>query len=186
VTDWSGGGGYGGGYGDRVDAAAANDILRDKLAQARKQYQGSKNVVFYLGSGAGGSKAPQGSFSPGDLVSGGAVLGYGTPAGGPIPRSYVDGGLIYMADQQTGAALISVLGVNYFHRERGQSISAVVPAVTAALAPDSNPVVASHTVERTELYWLFSLLAAALVLVEIYLTARDYRRNRVARQDVTP
>jgi Ca-activated chloride channel family protein len=182
----------------QVDAGAANDILRDKLTQARTQYRGSKDVVFYLGSGAGGSRAPQTGFTLGDLVAGGAVLGYGTPAGGPIPRGYIDGALAYMADQHTGAALVSglgedtlkalagELGVTYYHREKGQSISAVVPVVTADPAPDANPVVASRTVERTELYWLFSILAAALVLVEIYLTTRDYRRTRMARRDVRP
>jgi Ca-activated chloride channel homolog len=182
----------------RVDAGAANDILRDKLTQARSQYQGSKNVLFYLGSGAGGSRAPQNRFALGDLVAGGAVLGYGTPAGGPIPRGYIGGNLTYMADQQTHAPLVNglaedtlkalagELGVTYYHRQKDQSISAVVPAVTAAPAPDANPVVASRTVERTELYWLFSIIAAVLVLVEIYLTTRDYRRNRMARQDVRP
>lgn len=182
----------------RVDAGAANDILHQKLTQARNQYQGSKNVLFYLGSGAGGSRAPQTGFTLGDLVAGGAVLGYGTPAGGPIPRGYIGGNLAYMADQQSGAPLVNglgedtlktlagQLGVTYYHRETGQSISAVVPAVTAAPAPDANPVVASRTVERTELYWLFSALAAVLVLIEIYLTIRDYRRTRMARQDVRP
>lgn len=182
----------------RVDAGAANDIVRQKMTQARNQYQGSKNVIFYLGSGAGGSRVPQTGFTLGDLVAGGAVLGYGTAAGGPIPRGYIDGTLSYMADQHAGAPLVNglgdetlralagELGVTYYHRQQGQSISAVVPAVTAEPAPDANPVVASRTVERTELYWLFAVLAAVLVLVEIYLTTRDYRRTRLARQEVRP
>jgi Ca-activated chloride channel homolog len=182
----------------RVDAGAANELLHDKLTQSRSQYPGSKNVLFYLGSGAGGSRSSQSGFTLGDLVAGGAVLGYGTPAGGPIPRGYIGGNLTYIADQQSGAPLVNGLGedtlkalagelsVTYYHREKGQAISAVVPAVTADPAPDANPVVASRTMERTELYWLFSVIAAALILVEIYLTTRDYRRTRMARQDVKP
>jgi Ca-activated chloride channel family protein len=181
----------------RVDAGAANDTLHDTLTRARSQHKGSKNVVFYLGCGASGSRAPQSGFTLGDLVAGGAVLGYGTPAGGPIPRGFIGGNLTYMADQQNGALLVNTLGedtlkalagelgVPYYHRDKGQSIAAVVPAVTADPAPDANAFQASQTVERTELYWLFSLLAAALVLTEIYLTIRDYRRTSRAGQDVT-
>ncbi len=180
----------------QVDAGAANDTLRRALTQARYQHQGSKNVVFYLGCGASGSRAPQTGFTLGDLVAGGAVLGYGTPAGGPIPRGFVDGNLLFMADQKTGVpltnsigedtlkALAGELGVSYFHREKAQTISPVVPAVTADPAPDAAALIASETVERTELYWLFALLAAILVAGEIYLTARDYRRARRAGSDV--
>jgi Ca-activated chloride channel homolog len=180
----------------QVDAGAADDTLQRTLTQARYQYKGSKNVVFYLGCGASGSRAPQTGFTLGDLVAGGAVLGYGTPAGGPIPRGFIGGNLAYMADQQSGVPLVNgigedtlkalagELGVTYYHRDKGQSISVVVPAVTAEPAPDAALLQASQTVERTELYWLFSLLAAALVAAEIYLTARDYRRARLAGSDV--
>lgn len=101
-----------------------------------------------------------------------------------------------MADQQSGAPLVNSigedtlqalageLGVTYYHRDKGQSISAVIPSVTAQPSPDAAALLASQTVERTELYWLFSLLAAALVAAEIYLTARDYRRARLAGSDV--
>ncbi|WIM89826.1 VWA domain-containing protein [Candidatus Mycobacterium wuenschmannii] len=182
----------------RVDSGAANDTLRTALTVARSQHKGSKNVVFYLGCGAAGSRAAQTAFTVKDLVSGGAVLGYGTPAGGPIPRGYIDGNLIYMADQQSGAPLTNGIGedtlkarasdleVTYHHRDKGQSISPVVPAVTAEPPPDAAPLQASQTVERTELYWLFSLLAATFVAIEIYLTARDYRRARQAGSGVTP
>lgn len=57
----------------QVDAGAANDTLHNTLTLARNQHQGSKNVVFYLGCGASGSRAPQTGFTLGDLVAGGAV-----------------------------------------------------------------------------------------------------------------
>ena len=63
---------------DRLDAAAAGNVLRYQLIQAAQQYPGSQNVVLYFGSGAPGSHVPHGDF---DLtrrsVEGGAVLGYG-------------------------------------------------------------------------------------------------------------
>ena len=61
-----------------VNAAAAGTVLRYQLMQATQHYPGSRNMVLYFGSGAPGSRAPQGDF---DLtqgsVNGGAVLGYG-------------------------------------------------------------------------------------------------------------
>ena len=45
--------------------------------------------------------------------------------------------------------------------------------------PADTPVSGSMSVERTELYWVFTGLATALVLAEIYLTLREFRRNRI-------
>jgi len=162
-------------------------------------FPGSKSLVFYFGEGAGGSRAPQGGFSLGaGAVAGGAVLGYGTPAGGPIQQGYIDGRLGYMSDPQnnnapaisglnedTLKAIAGELGVPYFHRDN-RPITPVVPAVDlgASPAPSDSPVIASQTVERTELYWVFTMLAAALILGEIYMSMQDFRRTRIARRDV--
>jgi len=179
----------------QVNVAAANDVLRTKLSEATQQYPGSRNLVFYFGEGAGGSHAPQGGFDmPQGAIAGGAVLGYGTPAGGLIQLGWIDGNLVYMSDPQTKEPAISSinedslkaiageLGVPYFHRESGP-ITAVVPAVdlTGGQQSSDPPLIASNTVERTELYWIFTGLATALALGEIYLTLREFRRNRVPR-----
>ena len=177
----------------QVDAAAASDTLRYKLYQAEHQYPRSANLVFYVGAGAPGSRAPQGKFDLGSAkVAGGAVLGYGTSAGGPIPREIINGDVVYAADAQTGTALNSAineqalraiagqLGVGYVHREGGQGIASVVSAVNA----ESNGAATTLGVERTELYWVLTLPAAVLVLIEICLTIRHFRRNRLARRDV--
>ena len=170
----------------RVDAGAAANLLRYQLIQATQQYPGAQNLVFYLGEGAGGATAPQGTFSVGDRVSGGAVFGYGTPAGGPVPAAYVDGAVTYLSDTRSGAPLTSSLdeaglrrvagelGVPYIHRDPGQPVTAALPssgAQESAPAPD-----------RVELYWLFALLAAILLLPEIYLTTREFRRDRTPRR----
>ena len=182
-----------------VDAGAAGDLLHEKLQLAVQHHRGSQNVVFYFGVGAGGSRAPQDDFTvAGVKVAGGAVLGYGTTEGGPIPQGWMNGNLVYMSDPATGAALNSAIAeprlrtiadtleVPYFHRESGHGITAVLPALRQAAEPgDDSVVVASRLVERTELYWVFTLLAAALVLVEIGLSIRDFRRSLLVRQDVT-
>jgi Ca-activated chloride channel homolog len=178
-----------------VDAAAANDLLRDKLAQASRLYPDSKNLVFYFGEGAGGSRAPQGGFDlPDGAVTGGAVLGYGTAAGGPIRQGYFDGALVYMNDPTTNApaisginedtlkALAAQLGIPYFHRDNGP-ITPVIPAVDlTGPGSEDSPTVSSIAIERTELYWVFTGLAAILLLVEVCLTVLEFRRNRIPRK----
>jgi Ca-activated chloride channel homolog len=180
----------------QVNVAAANDLLRAKLAEATRQFPGSKNLVFYFGEGAGGSRAPQSGFDmPHNAIAGGAVLGYGTPAGAPIPQGYLNGALAYMWDQQSNRPAISglnedglkaiaaELGVPYFHRDNSP-VTPVVPAVdlTSGARMSDSPVVSSITVERTELYWVFTGLAAALGLGETYLTLREFRRNQIPRR----
>lgn len=180
-----------------VDAGAAHELLNEKLQRAKQRYPRSENVVFYLGEGASGSRVAQQEFAIGaGKIVGGATLGYGTPAGSAIPQGWVNGRLVYMSDPTTGEPLNNAidesrlrsvadqLGVPYFHRESGQSIAAVIPAVQGNVAPEEDAALrASRVVERNELYWVFSLLAAALVLVEIYLSIRDFRRVRMVRQD---
>jgi Ca-activated chloride channel homolog len=183
----------------QVDPTAADAVLNDKLAQAAKDFPGSKSLVFYLGSGAGQSRSPRGDFDAiKPLIAGGAVLGYGTTAGGPIPQGFVGGDPIFYADQQTGQVLNSSidedslrqiatqLGVSYHHREKGQPITPVIPAVDPGAVSGDSPVEGTRTVERTELYWLFTALAAALILAEIYLTIRDVRHTRSSRKEVVP
>ena len=148
-----------------VNAAAASNVLRYQLIQATQQYPGSRNVVLYFGSGAPGSRSPQGDF---DLtrgsVNGGAVLGYGR------------------TDAMDEAELRQVAGqldVPYVHRDAGQPFHPDLPDT-----PDGTGIRA-EAVERIELYWLPALLAAGLLLTEIYLSVREFRRGRIARRDLT-
>jgi Ca-activated chloride channel family protein len=179
----------------QVNIGAANDLLRTKLDEASKQYKDSKNLVFYLGEGAGGSRVAQGSFDIGHgTIAGGAVLGYGSTPGGPIPMAFFNGNLTYMWDQQNNQAANSAInedglksiagefGVPYFHRDNSP-VTPVVPAVDLS-GPGAGdaPVRGSMTVERTELYWVFTGLAAVLALTEVSLTLREFRRNRIPRR----
>ncbi|OBK20705.1 hypothetical protein A5634_12020 [Mycobacterium asiaticum] len=145
-----------------VDAAAASNVLRYQLMQATQQYPGSRNVVLYFGSGAPSSRAPQGEFQlPFGSVSGGAVLGYG------------------LADAINEAELRKVAGqlaVPYLHRDSAQAFRPELP--------DSPSGRRAEAAKRTELYWVPALLAAALLLGEIYLSVREFRRGRIARRDM--
>lgn len=179
----------------QVDAGAASNLLRYQLIQATQQYPDSRNLVFYLGEGAGGSTAPQGSFEVADRVSGGAVFGYGTAAGGPIPGAYVDGAVTYLSDTRSGAPAISTidearlrgiadeLGVQYVHRDPAQPVTRALPQLQPGSGADSAALSATPVPDRFEMYWLLALLAAVLLLPEMYLTVREFWRNRTSRPE---
>jgi hypothetical protein len=153
------------------DAGAAANILRYQLIAAGQQYRDSTNLVFYFGSGAGGSRAPQGEFEPvAKTVDGGAVFGYGTPAGST--PGYDEQRLRLIAEQ---------LGVPYIHRQDGEPLPQVNPN-SVATQPSTSQI--QTPVQRTELYWFFTLLASLLLLFELFLTIREYRRTGMARRSV--
>jgi hypothetical protein len=140
-------------------SCAAGNILRYQLIQAEQQYPGSKNAVLYFG-------VPGSSTSRADIdlrhgsVDGGAVLVYGR------------------SDATNDAELrrnSEELGVPYLQRDPGQPLRLELP---------SAPIEAGAN-KRIEIYWLPAMLAAGLLLFEIYLSVREFRRGRVARRDLT-
>lgn len=178
-----------------VNAGSAANLLRYQLIQATSQYPGARNLVFYFGEGAGGSSAPQGSFSVGNRVFGGAVFGYGTVAGGPIPGTYVDGAVTYLSDTRSGAPAISSLNeaelrriadqfaVQYVHRGPDQPVTRALPQLQPGGGTESASLSSTALPHRVELYWLFAALAAVLLLPEIFLTVREFRRSRTSRRE---
>lgn len=154
-----------------ADPAAAGNILRYQLIQADQQYPGSANLVVYVGAGAPGSQA-----APRDLdvvaatVDGGIVLGY---RGAGDPEGAVD--------EATLRRIAAELGVPYANRDGGGELPDLEVRDTATAAAEPAPAAG-----RTELYWLLTLLAAVLLLAEIWTSIRELRHSRVARRDVTP
>lgn len=184
---------------DVADPTAAREVLRDQLEMAQNSYPKSKNIVFYLGDGASGAQVQPAEFDIGtDMISGGAVLGYGTTVGGPIPAAYAGGRKQYYGDSATGMlrssaldtdrlrAIATQLGVPYYHRQAGEDITPVLPPINAGLMSDvTQAAPADSPVGRTDWYWILSAVAAGLLLIEIVLMVREYRRNRLSRSDFT-
>jgi hypothetical protein len=139
-----------------ANAAAAGNMLRYQLFSAVQQYPRAQNLVFYFGAGAGESRSPQGQFNlPDGAVDGGAVFSYGN------------------ADEQTLRTVSEQIGVPYIHRD-------AEPLDAALSAPDSTtPAATTAAPARTELYWFFAVGAAALLLVELYLVMREFRRTQM-------
>lgn len=150
--------------GPEMNAGAAASIVRYQLIQAGQQYPGAPNVVLYLGSGAPDTRIPQDDFDPPrGSIAGGAVLGYGRGAG---------------IDEDELRKIAGQLAVPYRHRDAAERFHLDVPQL-----PDGTGT--RRVAKRIELYWLPALLAAALLLAEIYVSVREFRRGRIARRDLT-
>ena len=171
--------------GSSVDEAVP--VLEEILGEAAADNPRQRRVLFYLGDGEQTSGAVPGSFeSLAPLLAGGAVLGYGTAAGGPM-REF-DGGYAdpstpsaYIQDYASGEpvdaisridetqlALIGTqLGVGYTHRSADQSLDPVL----AGFDVGAVTVVDGSRGVRTELYWIPAIPLGLIALVEIVLLA---------------
>lgn len=143
-----------------TNAGAASTVLRYQLISAVQQYPQAQNLVFYFGSGAPNSEAPQREFQvPGSTVDGGAVFGYG-PGAAPALQA--------VADQ---------IGVDYLPRDQLDSLDGALPEVAdVAQDPESPPPVSGF-----ELYWGLAGIAAMLILFEFHQALRHLRRTRLDR-----
>jgi hypothetical protein len=152
--------------GAQANAFAARDVLYTKAAAATGEYPGSRNLVFYLGTGTPESAVARGDFElPPGTVDGGAVFGYGA------------------TDEARLQEIADGLGVQYSARRGGQPVADLVPPPGEVGSGESGSTV--EVADRYELYWALALLAAALVLAEMTLTLREYRRTRASRREVT-
>jgi len=164
----------------QTNAGAASTVLRYQLISAVQQYPRATTLVFYLGAGARESELPAREFvPPTDSVDGGAVLGYGTPQGGPIPGTEIERSSV---DDATLRAVAAQLGVPFVPRAGGDLPTDQLPDVGGA---NDATAVASRG-GQTETYWLPAVGAAVLILIELYFVLRDFRRSRFVTVDVTP
>ena len=108
------------------------------------------------------------------------MLGYGTATGRPIPDTDVDRSSV---DDAALRAIAGQLHVPFVARSDSSPLDEVLPDGGA----DHRPLTSVPTAgPRTETYWLPALGAAALILIELYLTLRDVRRSRLAGVKVVP
>jgi Ca-activated chloride channel homolog len=173
----------------------ARDQLRSALERGRDTHPERARLVFYLGDGEQtAAQDPRPFDIDGQLVNGGAVLGYGTAAGGrmAITAAFEKGDIVDPAtgqpalsviDEKQLAAVANQLGVPYVHRTSDDNGLGIVEAVKLKeLAPlratDSAEIVGG----RSELGWVALLLVALLAAWEIgSLVAAVSRSRRPAR-----
>ena len=159
----------------------AGPVLQQVLERAAAAHPERPRVVFYLGDGEHTAATPPAPLrvDPTLVTAGGAVLGYGTQAGGQMRQTGVVGSPDWVVDPATGDPARSVidegrlrelaaqLGVGYVHRSAGDSVDAVLELVRRNPAQqvsvtDDGPL----STTRAEAYWLLALGALALVAWE--------------------
>jgi von Willebrand factor type A domain len=160
--------------------SASDSVLKEELDKAVREYPGSANLVYILGSAS-----DEGDWAfdiPRGQVSGGAVYGYGTERGGYVymrPNGATSSEDVRSAlNEPALRTAADSLDIPYVHREQG-TIAEDSLAETAPQAVPVDPIVPDvpHP-NRIEYYWLFAAIGAALFGVELYGLARHWLRRR--------
>lgn len=181
--------------GSSIDEAVP--LLSQLLSDAKTQNPDQRRVLFYLGDGEQTADVEPGTFDElAPYLEGGAVLGYGTDAGGrmqeffgerptqfgdtatsePVDPSAEPEPPTYIQDGTTGAEAISVVDETALQAIADQlgvqylhrsADSSVAPAVTGITVGDLT-VQEGEPDSSVELYWIFVIPFGALVLVELY------------------
>ena len=175
-------------YSKGSSISAGAEVLRERLEASSRDAPERARVVFYLGDGEQTSAQPPAPFGIDQaLVNGGAVLGYGTPAGGrmrensplndDVPQAYIQdpttgGDAVSRIDEDALRGVAGELGVPYVHRGPGDPVEeALMEAQPGELRVSDE----SGLFGRFELYWMFALAAFGLALAEIVRSGRALR-----------
>jgi Ca-activated chloride channel family protein len=158
----------------------ARDAVRQSLERGRESHPDRPRILFYLGDGEQTASTQPPPFTlDGDLVNGGAVLGYGTKTGGPMLSTgdRESGDIIDPAtkqpaistiDEQQLAAIADQLGVPYLHRTTPDDGAGIVDAVQLKAMAAVRTADTTGTVSgRTEVYWVALLLLSLLAAWEL-------------------
>lgn len=161
-------------------------LMTKVLKQAEEQHPDRRRIVIFLSDGENTKAgAVQASFKPAaKYVDDGAVLGYGSSAGGRMPT----GGeppWTFVRDLSTGEDALSridepnlqtiarQLGVDYAYRGGTGSLSD-----WAAALSQGGDTVAGEETDDFELYWILAILLAGLALVELRLDVLAWREAK--------
>jgi Ca-activated chloride channel family protein len=181
-------------YSQGSSVTAAGAVLAERLAAARDRHPERPRLVFYFGDGEQTSAtAPRALGVDSSLVSGGAVLGYGTAEGGKMKINSGDparpaadyiaepggGGeaAVSRIDEQKLQEIARGLAVPYVHRAAGD---AAAPMLQKAW-PGTLERTGDSLEGRTELYWVPALAAFLLALRETLLVFRQLQELRPVR-----
>jgi len=177
--------------GSNVDRAL--NPLMVAITEAQRDDPDSSVLVYFLSDGENTDGKESESFSQAaGFIDGGAVLGYGTPEGGPMKAQggADDGEYITGADGAQGVSKIDTtqletiageLGTPYLHRDDPEAeIEGTMEGITLRAVPtESHRDVASFE----DWYWVASIPLAALLIWE--LGEMTYRLpRRLDRYDI--
>lgn len=180
-------------YSRGSSVTVAAKTLRSRLEAAQKSHPDRARVVFYLGDGEQTASTSAQPFDlPSGLISAGAVLGYGTTAGGRMKQNsgfgaspgpgYIQdnsaggrGDAVSKIDEKMLGQIAQQLGVRYLHRQAGDSVDGALAGIAgAAMKIDGS----SGGQAQFELYWVFGLGVLGLAGWELFDTLRQWRQLR--------
>ena len=174
----------------------AVDLLTTVLTEAAEENPGQDRVVFYLGDGEQTvAESPETFAGIAPLVTGGAVLGYGTADGARMLQfdgfGDEESEIAYILDYSVSPAVEAIsrideaalgtiadqLGVQYLHRSAD---AAVTPAI-GGIDVGELTVADGEPGSPTELYWIFAIPFGLIALFEaarIALVVLELRASR--------
>lgn len=153
----------------------ANRMLYETLAAAAEYGGDRSRMVFYLGDGEQtASRDPESFASSAKYVDGGAVLGYGTSAGGPMRITTGDpsaGGGDYI-EYQGERALSIIDDANLQDAAAQLGVGYQLRSADTALDLPSAPVTTSTSADGSvgnviELYWIAAIAMVLLLGIEL-------------------
>ena len=177
------------GTGSRADRPVPE--LEQVLKRAADRNPERRRIVVYVGDGENTGSTEDAGHDFGvvkGLIAGGAVLGYGTPQGGPMPQSDdFDNSLGYLRDPKTDDDAIShaaldhldriarQLGVRFEHRTAPGGLRPLVDSFAASYSDGQG---GHDRPAQHDLTWLAGLALLGLVLVELRAGWRAVWRTR--------
>lgn len=169
------------GTGSTIDAPV--EKLHAELERVAKKAPDRGRIVFYFGDGEQTRSEAPGSFAGiAPLIAGGAVLGYGTSAGGKMPDEFgiKYGGDQYVKDRSTNVypapdalsvidennlqAIARQMGVNYIHRDQPNDVASVIGDINVGRVIQNSREVESYV----DLYWIGAIGLVVLLSIEVW------------------
>lgn len=176
-------------YSGGSSVTVAAEQLRTTLEGAQERTPERSRVVFYLGDGEQTASSEPAPFDLGDLVDGGAVLGYGTDEGGRMATTRGDGSTgedvedaegnpgVSVIDEEQLEGIADQFGVPYTHRDGGD----IAPALAEADPGTTTDGEGAEIEIYTSAVWVFAVLLVLLLAVDVFLVTREIGRLRRAR-----
>lgn len=173
-------------YSGGSSVTVAQERLLTTLEGAKERQPERSRVVFYLGDGEQTATEEPAPFELGDLVDGGAVLGYGTAKGGKMATTSADGSVgedvtdgqgkpgISTIDEHRLEEIADQLGVPYTHRSGGDIAPAMEQADQGTVVDGTGASIETYT----SLVWVLALLMCGLLLADLFVTTREIGRLR--------
>lgn len=173
-------------YSGGSSVTVAGEQLRTTLEGAQERTPERSRVVFYLGDGEQTASEEASPFDLGDLVDGGAVLGYGTEEGGRMALTRSDGSTgedvedaegnpgVSTIDEEQLEGIADQIGVPYTHRTGGSISPAMAEADPGSTSEGEGAEIEIHT----SVVWVLAVLLVLLLAADLFLVAREIGRLR--------